>query len=153
MESAASALLSFFLHLLCNVRKLSFYSITLIRFQEGKRGSKYCASSFLLIGLAIHVAFDITLLAIGETTIARLNIIDNCIYTNERVQLLHRLTLIISAIFCVVFCVVIYVVIFPLSSLMGSNLGRKSIAKIFVAIYFAIKKWHVPLFYSNTHPR
>ena len=33
--------------------------------------------SFLLIGLAIHVAFDITLLAIAETTIARLNVVNN----------------------------------------------------------------------------
>ena len=30
---------------------------------------------------------------------------------------------------------------------MGSNLGRKSIAKIFVAIYFAIKKWHMCHFF------
>ena len=57
MESTASALLAFFIHVLNNVGELSFYSLTLIRFQEGKRGIKYCASSFLLIGLAIHVAF------------------------------------------------------------------------------------------------
>ena len=41
---------------------------------------KHSASSFLLVGLAIHVAFDITLLEIGETAITRLNIIDNSPY-------------------------------------------------------------------------
>ena len=77
MESTTPALLSFFLHVLCNVRKLSFYSLILIRFQEGKRGFKHSVCCFILIGLAIHVAFDIALLAIAETTIARLNIINN----------------------------------------------------------------------------
>ena len=140
VESPTSALLLFFIHVLNDIGKLSLHSFVFIALQEGKRSIEYSVCCFLHIGLAIHVSPNIALLAIAETTIARLNIIDNCIYTNERVQLLHRLTLIISAIFCVVFCVVIYVVIFPLSSLMGNNLGRKSIAKIFVAIYFAIKK-------------
>ena len=77
MKSTASTLQSFFLHVLCNVRKLSFHSLMLIRFQEGKRGFKHIVCCFLLIGLAIHIAFDIALLAIAETTIARLNVVNN----------------------------------------------------------------------------
>jgi hypothetical protein len=38
---------------------------------------KHSASSFLLVGLAIHVAFDIAFLTIGEIAVARLNKIDN----------------------------------------------------------------------------
>ena len=77
MVSTVSALLSFFLHIMNYVGELSFHSLTLIRFQEGKRGIKYRASSFLLVGLAIHVAFDIAFLTIGEIAVARLNKIDN----------------------------------------------------------------------------
>lgn len=77
MKSTASTLQSFFLHVLCNVRKLSFHSLMLIRFQEGKRGFKHSVCCFILVGLAVHVAFDIAFLTIGEIAVARLNKIDN----------------------------------------------------------------------------
>ena len=77
MISTVLAFLMLFFHVLNDIAKLSFYSLTLIRFQERKRSIEYSVCCFLLVGLAIHVAFDITLLAIAETTIARLNIINN----------------------------------------------------------------------------
>lgn len=45
---------------------------------------KHSASSFLLVGLAIHVAFDIAFLAITETTIAGLNIIYNSLNSTSK---------------------------------------------------------------------
>ena len=83
VESTTPALLLFFFHVLNNVGKLSFYFLTLIRFQEGKRGVEYSVCCFLLIGLAIHVSPNIALLAIAETTIARLNIINNSLNSSS----------------------------------------------------------------------
>ena len=58
---------------MCNVRKLSFYSLTLIGLQEGERGTKYIVCCNLLIWLAVHIAFDVALLTKRETTGARFN--------------------------------------------------------------------------------
>ena len=68
MESTTPALLSFFLHVLNDIAKLSFYSLTLIRFQERKWSIENIVCCFLLVGLAIHVSPNIALLAIAETT-------------------------------------------------------------------------------------
>ena len=77
MESAASVLLMLFLHILSDIGELSLHSFVFIALQEGKRSIEYSVCCFLLVELAIHVAFDITLLAIGKTTVAGLNIVNN----------------------------------------------------------------------------
>ena len=48
------------------------------RFRKGSEALYICC--FFLIGLAIHIAFNITLLTKRETAITRLNIIDNSPY-------------------------------------------------------------------------
>ena len=75
MVSTVSSLLMFLLHILNDIGKLSLHSLVFIALQEGKRSIEYSICCFILVGLAIHVAFDITLLAIAETTVAGLNII------------------------------------------------------------------------------
>ena len=80
VESTASVLLLFFLHVLNNIEELTLHLLTLIRFQEGKRSIEYSVCCFLHIGLAIHVSPNIAILTITETAIARLNIIDNSLY-------------------------------------------------------------------------
>ena len=77
VESTASFLLMLFIHVLNDIGKLSLHSFVFIALQEGKRSIEYSVCCFLLIGLAIHVSPNIALLAIAETTIARLNIINN----------------------------------------------------------------------------
>ena len=83
MKSTASTLQSFFLHVLCNVRKLSFHSLMLIRFQEGKRGFKHSVCCFILGGLAVHVGFDIAFLTLGEIAVASLNELEHSLNCNS----------------------------------------------------------------------
>ncbi len=77
MQSSTSTLLTFFLHVPDNIGDLSLYSLTFIGFQKGQGGFVHSTCGFLLIGLAIHIAFDVALLTIGEIAIAGLDIINN----------------------------------------------------------------------------
>ena len=77
MESAASVLLMLFLHILSDIGELSLHSFVFIALQEGKRSIEYSVCCFLLVELAIHVSPNIALLAIGKTTVAGLNIVNN----------------------------------------------------------------------------
>ena len=77
MKSTTSTLQLLFLHVLNDIGKLSLHSFVFIALQEGKRSIEYSVCCFLFIGLAIHVSPYITFLTIGNTAIARLNIINN----------------------------------------------------------------------------
>ena len=74
----------FLLHILNNVGKLSFYFLTLIRFQEGKRGVEHLICCLILVRLTIHIAPNIAILTITETAIASLNIIDNSLNNTSK---------------------------------------------------------------------
>ena len=66
MESTAEDLLSFFFHILGHIREMSLRMLTLIGFQKGEWGIVHSTCGFLLIGLAIHIAFDVALLTKHE---------------------------------------------------------------------------------------
>ena len=62
VESTVSTLLLLFFQVLNNIGKLSLYLLTLIRFQEGKWGVKHSVCCNIFIWLAVHIAFNITIL-------------------------------------------------------------------------------------------